>query len=72
LKEIVAAVVRDRRDKKAAATFVRREAQKLAEANERQRFAEMVETELSSLHEGNFARYRLRPAEFTAWRKTWR
>ncbi|MEO7413134.1 MAG: Fic family protein [Opitutaceae bacterium] len=72
LKEIVAAVVRDRRDKKAATAFVRREAQKLPDARERQRFAEMVETELTSLHEGNFARFRLRPAEFAAWKKTWR
>jgi hypothetical protein len=32
----------------------------------------MAETELTSLHEGNFARYRLRPAEFAAWKKTWR
>jgi Fic family protein len=72
LKEVVAAVVRDGMDKKAAAAFVRREAEKLPEAADRKRFAEITETELTSLHEGNFARYRLRPAEFAAWRKTWR
>ena len=72
LKEVVAAVVRGGLDKKAAAAFVRREAQKLPDANERKRFAELAETELTSLHEGNFARYRLRPAEFAAWQKTWR
>ena len=72
LKEVVAAVVRGGRDKKAAATFVRREAEKLPEPSERKRFAEIAETELTSLHEGNFARYRLRPSEFSAWRKIWR
>ncbi len=72
LKEVVATVVRDHMDKKAAATFVRREAEKLPDVNDRKRFAEMAETELTSLHEGNFARYRLRPAEFAAWQKTWR
>ena len=72
LKEVVGAVVRGGMDKKAAAAFVRREAQKLPDANDRKRFAEMAETELTSLHEGNFARYRLRPAEFAAWKKTWR
>ena len=32
------------------------------------RFRAVVETELASLHEGNFARYQLRPSEFAAWR----
>jgi hypothetical protein len=31
-----------------------------------------LEVPSASLHEGNFARYRLRPAEFGAWQKTWR
>jgi hypothetical protein len=72
LKEVVAAVVRGRMDKKAATSFVRREAKKLPEANDQKHFAEVAETELASLHEGNFARYRVRPAEFAAWRKGWR
>jgi hypothetical protein len=25
-----------------------------------------------SLHEGNIARYRLRPSEYQAWQKVWR
>lgn len=25
----------------------------------------------SGIHEGNFARYRVRPSEFEAWRKIW-
>ena len=32
------------------------------------RFLTVVETELASLHDGNFARYRLRPSEFSAWK----
>ena len=72
LKEVVAAIVRDGMDKKAAAAFVRSEADKLPQAGDKKNFAEIAETELTSLHEGNFARYRLRPAEFAAWQKTWR
>jgi hypothetical protein len=72
LKEVVAAVVRGGLDKRAAAGFVRRESEKLPAVADRPRFAELAESELSSLHEGNFARYRLRPAEFAAWQKTWR
>lgn len=36
---------------------------------DRQRFVALVHTELDSLHEGNFARYRIRPSEFAAWRE---
>lgn len=31
-------------------------------------FVRLVQQELASLHEGNFARYRLRPSEFQRWR----
>jgi hypothetical protein len=34
-------------------------------------FREVAESELLSLHEGNFARYQIRPAEFAAWREAW-
>ena len=43
----------------------------LAPVMEGARFVEVVETELMSLHDGNIARYRLRPSEYQAWRKTW-
>jgi hypothetical protein len=39
---------------------------------DRAKFIEVVETELSSLHEGNIARYRLRPGEFARWKQNWR
>jgi len=38
---------------------------------ERARFREIAESELLSLHEGNFARYQIRPSEFAAWREAW-
>lgn len=34
-------------------------------------FRELIETELLSLHEGNFARYRVTPTEFKKWKETW-
>jgi hypothetical protein len=39
---------------------------------ERSKFIGVVETELRSLHEGNIARYRLRPGEFDAWLRGWK
>jgi hypothetical protein len=32
---------------------------------------EIVERELLSLHEGNIARYQLRPMEYENWKKSW-
>jgi hypothetical protein len=31
------------------------------------RFISAVETELASLHDGNYARFQLRPSEFQVW-----
>lgn len=67
----MARVVLERMDKKAAAGWIAGKAAAGIPADDLARFVEVVETELSSLHEGNFARYRLRPAEFQAWRESW-
>ena len=42
--------------------------QEQIDSQERERFRETAESELQSLHDGNFARYQIRPSEFTAWR----
>ena len=39
---------------------------------DRERFREIVESELLGLHEGNFVRYRVRPSQFAAWREAWK
>ena len=35
------------------------------------RFVETVETELINLHEGNYARYWIKPSEFKIWKEKW-
>ncbi len=35
------------------------------------KFIEAVETELFNLHEGNFARYMIKPSEFENWQEAW-
>jgi hypothetical protein len=47
--------------------MVRQRASEQVPSEDQARFLEVVETEMMSLHEGNIARYRLRPAEFEAW-----
>ncbi len=70
--DTVAEIVRGGMDKKAAAAFIKRRAAEDASQEDRARFIEVVETEVMGLHEGNIARYRLRPSEYQTWRATWR
>ena len=37
--------------------------------NDRTQFLKITKEEIAALHEGNFARYRLRPAEYNDWQK---
>jgi len=71
LGETVAGIVRGCKDKKEAILAIKKTAEENVRQDERARFIEVVETELMSLHEGNIARYRLRPKEFRAWREKW-
>jgi hypothetical protein len=59
-------------DKKHAAAHVAAWSGEHVVAAERDRFREVAESELLALHEGNFARYQIRPSEFAAWRDRWK
>jgi hypothetical protein len=71
LRQVVADIVRARQERKAATTFLLRWIEENIVPDERARFREMAESDLLGLHEGNFARYQLRPAEFAAWQEVW-
>lgn len=71
LRTVVAEIVRAGMDRKAAAAHIASWTQAHIDTPDRARFREIAESELLSLHEGNFARYQLRPAEFAAWREAW-
>ena len=68
----VAEIVRGGMDGKAAVAFIRQRVAEDVSPEERPRFMEVVETEVMSLHEGNIARYRLRPSQYRKWQETWR
>ena len=68
---LVADVVTHGRGQKEASALVEVESRSLPKAD-RAKFIEVVETELLALHEGNYARYRIRPSEFEAWQKIWK
>lgn len=67
LMEVVGAVVRQ--GLADARPYVEAWADEHIPEAERRRFVDLVHSELASLHEGNFARYRIRPSEFATWRE---
>jgi hypothetical protein len=71
IAETIADVVRQAMNKAKAVAFIRHCANAKLPAQDRERFVEVVETQLLSLHLGSIARYRLRPSEFDAWQALW-
>ena len=71
LREVVGEVIRGKMDRKAVAAHIASWVEKNIPEAERERFRDMAEAELLSRHEGNFARYQIRPSEFAEWQKGW-
>lgn len=71
LREIIGDVVRRQLDRSSALSRIATWSREHVEPAEREQFREVAESELLDLHEGNFARYQIRPSEFHAWQKVW-
>ena len=71
LREIIGSVVRRTMGRKDATIHIAQWADDNIVADDCEAFREMAETELLSLHEGNFARYWIRPSEYQAWQEVW-
>lgn len=71
LNQVIAEIVRNGLDKVRAVELIRKRAREIIQDSDQSRFIELVEKELQGLHEGNIARYQLRPSEFESWRKSW-
>lgn len=71
LRDIVRDVVCGPMGRKTARAHLAATARGNIPAADQEQFVEVAETELLGLHEGNFARYQVRPSEFTAWRLVW-
>jgi hypothetical protein len=72
LKQIIAEVIRGRMDRKSANSFIASWVDQNIAADEREPFRQMAEADLLNMHEGNFARYQIRPSEFKAWQEIWK
>ncbi len=58
-------------DRKQAVAHIREWTQANIALDDREPFEEIAEDELLGLHEGNFARYQIKPSEFRAWQEAW-
>ena len=72
IAETIVEIVHNKMNRKTAAAYIKQCALENIPQEDQARFIEIVETEIMSLHEGNIARYRLRPSEYHAWREVWR
>ena len=68
IAEQVAEIIRARCGRREAVARLRRWAEESVIESDRKRFVAAAEETLAGIHEGNFARYRIRPSEFEAWR----
>ncbi len=71
LRGIVGEIIREQMDKKTAIARIAVWARENIDPAEGERFREVAESELLGLHQGNFARYQIRPSEFEAWQEVW-
>lgn len=71
LREVVGIVVRSRYNREEADKYLEHWSAENLQSDERARFIEMAEDQILALHEGNFARYKIRPSEFEKWQKVW-
>ena len=58
-------------DRKEATAYIAKWLNNNVAVDERGKFREMAESDLLSLHEGNFARLQVRPSESAAWQVAW-
>lgn len=71
ISDQVAKIIRARCTRREAVVRLRRWAEESVIEDDRKRFVAAAEETLAGIHEGNFARYRIRPSEFELWQASW-
>ena len=71
IRGLIADIIRGQVSRRRALDHVMSWTRQHIPEQDQERFREIVESELLAIHEGNFARYRVRPSEFQAWRDGW-
>ncbi len=71
MQELIPEIITRHLNKGKTIQYIQSFADEQISAADRARFIEMIESELLALHEGNFARYRIRLSEFKVWKEGW-
>jgi hypothetical protein len=71
ITEVVGYVVKNVMDKTEAVRHIKQFAEQWIGTENRKLFVEVCETELSNLHEGKIAKFRVKPSEYQAWQQSW-
>ncbi len=71
LREIIGDVIRNKFSRAEALRQIEKWSAQHIAADDVTRFIEVAEDEILALHEGNFAKYRIRPSEFKEWNQIW-
>ncbi|WP_212005897.1 Fic family protein [Chitinophaga sp. HK235] len=71
IRSIIRRIISEAMPRPKVEPFLQDQSKELPEID-RDKLIEVVETELLSLHEGNFARYMVRPSEFRKWQDEWK
>lgn len=72
IRQAVYEIVRHKMNKLEGSQCIAKLANESVPAEDQKRFIEITEIEVLSLHEGNFARFKIRPSEFFEWQKGWK
>ena len=72
LSDVVSQIVTAPMSREGAVAFLKPWCAENIPQEDREEFRTIVEDELLALHEGNFARYSVRPSEFQAWQTVWK
>ncbi len=71
IKSVIFSIVQNKLNKLESSQFISKFANKHISSDDKKHFIETVEVEVSSLHEGNFARFNIRPNDFFKWQNLW-
>jgi hypothetical protein len=72
IRQAVSEVVQHKMNKLEASQYIAKFAHNKITSEDRNRFVEVAEVEVSSLHEGNFARFKVKPSDFFECQKKWK
>jgi hypothetical protein len=72
LRDIVQTVVFECLDRNSAFKRIATWTEQRIEINEQDQFRQVAEGEVLGLHEGNYARYQLKPSQFKKWQEVWK